>query len=162
MLIFTSARSIQAQISRLLPNYEKYWRIYRPNGPPQMKNRLVQLKKARVQQKAKYSTSADQSATEDHEISDPLIEYIPAGIPSHIFLYGLNGNVSSSTKQTPTSLPSLSDDSLFSDKEVVINTSHGTDKYVGPDSGSTHEIDRCGDTTIIPGQEVKAPLGRTP
>ncbi|KAH8602373.1 hypothetical protein B0O99DRAFT_680499 [Bisporella sp. PMI_857] len=50
-----SVRSIQAQLSLLLPNNVKDWRQYRPTERKQMVNRLAQLKRARQDRVSKYS-----------------------------------------------------------------------------------------------------------
>ncbi|KAG9241479.1 hypothetical protein BJ878DRAFT_428047 [Calycina marina] len=52
-----SVRSIQAQLSLLLPNNVKEWRQHRPSEKDQMVNRLAQLKRGRQNRVTKWSSS---------------------------------------------------------------------------------------------------------
>jgi hypothetical protein len=146
-----SVRSIQAQLSLLLPNNVTEWRQYRPTAA-QGKARLAQLKRSRENHISKYARRQSRITVniESNRKSnagtprwDPTLYYnpsrhyddeSPAGVPSHFEVS--RSSASSSWKPLPTVLGTLFtevlDEDRYSDKETVTSSDKQT---IHPPSG---------------------------
>jgi ankyrin repeat protein len=144
-------RSIQAQLSLLLPNNVTEWRQYRPTAA-QGKARLAQLKRSRENHISKYARrksriavniESNRKSNAGTPRSDPTFYYnpsrhyddeSPAGVPSHFEVS--RSSASSSWKPLPTVPGTLSaevfDEDRYSDKETVTNSDKET---IHPPSG---------------------------